>query len=440
MKKLFSLIVLAAMLPAMSYSQEQADLESMARNFFDHFLNKNVEAMEEMLGDQFKKMIPAGQLKEIAEGIEGQLGKYSHVVRSVYQKAGAYEVIILVARFGEMDWGVNLTFDQNRKIQGFLINVAPPEQFTPPPAYADSSRFTETEMKVDCGDIKLPAILTMPVTGENVPIVVLVHGSGPHDKDQTIGPNKIFRDIAQGLATRGIAVLRYEKRTFRRHNSLDLNNITVWEEAGKDAVAAIRAAGQLPGIDGDRIYLAGHSLGGMIAPRIAQEATELAGIISLAGTPRYLYELIPEQLQYLAELRDDTSEESMQQIEEARQMAAGLANKRKNPEAVYETSHIGLPPSYWQDLNRFDTGTIAASLPQRILVIQGGRDYQVTVKDFEAWEKALKNHHDTAFFLFDDLDHLFFKGEGLSNPATYFQEGNVDERVIIAISNWINKL
>jgi hypothetical protein len=86
------------------------------------------------------------------------------------------------------------------------------------PTYAVPAAFREQELIIgQGGEWPLPATLTMPAAGKGpFPAVVLVHGSGPNDRDETLGPNKPFRDLAWGLATQGIAVLRYEKRT-REH-------------------------------------------------------------------------------------------------------------------------------------------------------------------------------------------------------------------------------
>jgi uncharacterized protein len=428
---------LFALLPIISFAQNQQILEDTARKFFGHLINKEVGEMEKMFSDEFLKIVPTGQVKEIADGLESQLGKFDRIKRSLYNSAPPYEIITLVVRFGERDWGLNVTMDSNQKVAGFHFTMAPPEKYTPSPAYADTTRFIEKSVMLDCGDIKLPGMISIPLNAQKVPIVVLVHGSGVHDMDESIGPNKIFRDIAHGLASRGIAVLRYEKRNFNHQYTLERETFTVWDEAGSDALHAINLAGTLPGVDTTKIYLAGHSLGAMIAPRIAQRAPHLAGIISLAGTPRYLSDLLPLQFEHLATIRPEQSESALDGLTEAKDFAALMKKKREDHNVTYDASFLGMSAEYWKDLNSHDTGSIAASLPQSILIIQAGRDYQVSMVEYEAWKQALASHHATTFHLFEDLDHLFFKGEGPSNPSDYLTENNVDERIIKAIWKWI---
>lgn len=432
------LLLLAALLfPFLLNAQDIIHQETTARRFLDHLVNKDVDAMIEMFSDAFLEQVPREQISEIAHGLESQLGKYSHVSRVVHEPGDDYHTVILVTRFGEMDLGMRIALDKSDKITGFFITMAPPESFTPPPAYADSTAFTEIPTKVDCGDIQLPGMLTMPNTGKLVPIVVLVHGSGAHDMDESIGPNKIFRDIAWGLATHGIAVLRYEKRNYRNAATLDLENITVWDEAGSDAVHAVNMAMQLPGIDSEHVYLLGHSLGGMIAPRIAKAVPQLRGIISLAGSPRQLWELIPDQIEHLISLLEEADEASLKQLEQVTEMAKILENKRNDPNAVIEEELPGMPPSYLEDMLRNDVAVIAPGLPQRILILHGGRDYQVTMHDYNAWKEVLKDHHNTTFILYPEMNHLFFAGEGISKPREYFEENNVSEKVIRDVVKWI---
>ena len=142
-----------------------------------------------------------------------------------------------------------------------------------------------------------------------VPCVILVHGSGPHDRDETIGPNKPFRDLAWGLAERGIAVVRYEKRTkaygaacVPAGRELDYDT-----EAVDDAVAIVEqvkgfARAGFP----DSVYVLGHSLGGTLAPRIAGRSKGLAGIIILAGLARPLEDALEEQFYYTSSLTDSS--------------------------------------------------------------------------------------------------------------------------------------
>src|SRR5208337_3453654 len=164
-------------------------------------------------------------------------------------------------------------------------------------------KFRERDTTVISGRWELPGVLTLPNIKSAVPAVVLVQGSGPHDQDETIGPSKPFKDLAYGLASQNIAVLRYMKRTSQYGaDSKSHSPFTVKDEVTDDAIAAVALLAKMPEINKKQIYVLGHSLGGMLAPRIAAEDPQVAGIIILAGTARPIEKVVVEQVKYIASL------------------------------------------------------------------------------------------------------------------------------------------
>ncbi len=197
------------------------------------------------------------------------------------------------------------------------------------------------------GQWALPATLTMPVGSGPVPAVVLVHGSGPGDRDATVGQIKQFKDLALGLASRGIAVLRYDKRT-RVHANLmrDLAGLTVKDETIDDAIAAVQVLRSTSGVDPNRIVVLGHSLGGMLVPRIAAAGPPVAGFVVMAGAARPIQQAVVEQARYLAQADGAISAEEQAQINQIEQVMARVAALRpsdaSNPERIF-----GAAASYW---------------------------------------------------------------------------------------------
>jgi uncharacterized protein len=276
----------------------------------------------------------------------------------------------------------------------------------------------------------------MPVGPGPFPAVVLVHGSGPNDRDETVEAAKPFRDLAWGLASRGIAVLRYEKRT-RQHGArlASAPNFTVREETVDDAVAAAALLRGSEGVDPARVYVLGHSLGAMVVPRIGGQDLKIAGFIVMAGAARPLEDLILEQVTYIASLDGTVSEEEKKQIEGLRQEVAKV--KALQPGA--SGTALGAPASYWLDLKGYKPPEAATALGRPLLVLQGERDYQVTLDNFEAWKKALGDRKDVTFKSYPRLNHLFIEGEGKSGPAEYQKPGHVAEAVVADIAGWIKK-
>ena len=255
------------------------------------------------------------------------------------------------------------------------------------------------------GDIRLPATILMPADARDVPIVVMVHGSGALDRDETIYQNKPFRDIAEGLTRKGIATLRYDKRTYIYRQPVT----TMDDETMLDALSAIRLAHQYS----SRVYLLGHSLGAMLAPLIAERTAEpLAGVIMLAAPARDMETVVREQFDYLLPSGASPAFKE-QQIENLRQRS----------------------PHYLQPQGQTDA---AHRLTIPMLILQGERDYQVTMQDFRLWQQVLNGKSNIIFHSYPRLNHLFMDGEDKSNPMEYQKLGHVTTYVIDDISSFIH--
>jgi hypothetical protein len=303
-------------------------------------------------------------------------------------------------------------------------------------ASAQGGNFVEHDTAVVTGTIRLPATLTLPDGARHLPAVVLVHGSGPNDRDETVGANKPFRDLAAGLADRGIVVLRYEKRSRAVPLSFMGHPFTVNEEVIDDALSAVTLLRGLPQVDPARVVALGHSLGGTLAPRIGARDTALAGLVVLAGATRPLPDMIDEQLAYLRAL---PGADTVALDRALGSMAPGLAAVRALTPADSASTqmYLGAPAAYWLDLARYNPVAVAARLPMPILILQGGRDYQVTRVDLAGWRAGLGGRRSVQFREYPALNHLFMVGTGPSSPAEYGVAGSVDPRVIADIADWI---
>jgi len=295
----------------------------------------------------------------------------------------------------------------------------------------------EIETVVGAGtEFPLGATLTLPAARvEGVPGVVLVHGSGPQDRDETIGPNAPFRDIAWGLASRGIAVLRYEKRTEAHKGKMTGPLITLEQETIDDAVTAMELLGKRKEIDGTRIFVAGHSLGGFALPDILARAPRAAGGILLAGASRPLDKMVVEQVRYLGSKRQAPQHEVDSQAGELeKEFGRVRSGDAKDGESI-----LGAPAFYWRDIFKRDPAARLARDPRPILALRGEKDYQVTAADLEGWKtaaaKAGKKNFESRTL--SGLNHLFILIDGDSDGLDYQRPGRVDRGPLEAISSWI---
>jgi uncharacterized protein len=287
------------------------------------------------------------------------------------------------------------------------------------------------------GPVPLPATLTLPAGGGKVPAIVIVHGSGPGDQDGTLGPNKPYVDLARGLAERGIATLRYDKRT--RANPLWFLNrrFTVREETVDDALAAVTLLRSRDEIDPARIVILGHSLGGYLAPRIAADDPSLAGIILWAGALREsLPDLMMRQLDYIASVSGADSARVRAQASQIGIMARQVLDLT-DADSASSAVVMGAPPSYWLDLRGYDPVATLRGVQIPVLIQQGGMDYQVTNAMLDDFLEALGPRERLTVQRFPTLNHLFIASEGTPRPAMYAVPGKVSEDVIAAIAGWV---
>jgi dienelactone hydrolase len=366
-----------------------------------------------------------------------QIGKLVTRRPVVEQRRGPYTIDVISCQFEKAALDITITFNAAGQVAG--IQIRPPVAPWTPPSYATAGTFVERDVTVGAEEWALPGTLTLPTGPGPFPALVLVHGSGPNDRDESVGPNKTFKDLALGLASRGVAVLRYDKRTLVHSLKAALNTkLTVKDETIDDAVAAVALLRSNPAIDAKRIFVLGHSLGGMLIPRIGAADPSLAGLIVMAGLARPLDQTMVEQLQYLAEADGIVTPSEQQGIDDARRASAAIAaltpDDLKTPRSI-----LNAPASYWLDLRGYDPPAVAARLPQRLLILQGARDYQVTTVDFERWKTGLAGRKDVEFHLYPALNHLFLAGIGKSLPAEYAVPGHVPEEVIKDIADWIKR-
>ncbi|MCP3100785.1 lysophospholipase [Myxococcus sp. K15C18031901] len=280
----------------------------------------------------------------------------------------------------------------------------------------NGAAFRSEEVVVGQEPFLLQGTLTVPVGTGPFPGVVLVQGSGPHDRDERIGPNTPFKDVAEGLSTCGIAVLRYDKRTFRYKDRF-AGGISIDEEVVLDAVSAMGVLKTNRAVDATRVFVAGHSLGALLAPEIAHRSAPVAGAVLLAPPGRPMWQLIPAQLRYLG-----VPAEQIALIEkEAEPLKSGTASSG---------TFLGVPMAYWKDLDSRDGVGMARKLQRPILIMQGERDYQVTEEDLATWRRGLAQVDGVDVVTVPGSNHLFIHGEGKSGPAEYSVPGHVDARVI----------
>jgi len=415
------------------------DVTSEGRQFVEFLAKGDFAGAVARFDDTMKYALPESKLRVLWQDLETQNGRFQKQVGIRKIHSAGYEVALVTCKFERKILDVKVVFDIGGKVTG-LFYFPSAGYVSDIPSYASTNTFREKELIVGRDEWQLPGTLTLPRNGTGPwPGVVLVHGSGPEDRDETGGANKPFRDLAWGLAAKGVAVLRYEKRTreyaAKFHEKYPAH-FTVREETVDDAVSAVARLRDAKEIDPKRIFVLGHSMGGMLAPMIGKADTNIAGLILLAGATRHVDQVIVEQTRYLVSLDGAPSAEGEAHLA---RVESDVARIKALTAADVSSSVIlfGAQPAYWLDLRGYDPLEAAKQLTQPLLILQGGRDYQVTQIDFNCWKQALGSRTNVTFKFYPKLNHQFIAGEGKSLPAEYDQAAHVVEPVIDDIAEWI---
>jgi pimeloyl-ACP methyl ester carboxylesterase len=411
--------------------------------FIGDLSSGDMDAAFENLSDPAKDQSSAGALEAVWLGFTNVGGEYQTITDTETTVQGGFDAADVTMEFARGNHTMRIILGENGGVRSMLAND-PYER----PDYADKSNIKLQETQLELENCILSATISDPDPGDgDVPGVVLVHGNDPFggaDKDLTTGVpgldgegSKPFQDIADGLANQGVAVMRYDRRSYGCPQSLDVEEQTLDAISVNDALEAINLLRDYDGVDPDRVAVAGHSLGGLAMPRIINQDDNLMGGIGLAAPAREFHELVVAQYEYLANV-GEYDWENMQQIADQWQTRA-----QRIVDGDYKASDgiIGYAGALWQSLEEYDHIETARSVDAPMYFLQGTRDYQVTQEDdFTVLQSELGDRAATVFQDYDGLNHLFQDGTGPSVPAEYSLYNPVDEAVVKDIAGWVTEL
>jgi uncharacterized protein len=404
--------------------------EQLGELIWSAFRAGDLTAVRSHFDAQMAAALSQDKLAQVWGQMTAMLGRLESWKLSEKRPEGALTLLVYTLSLTGGGVQGRLALDRELAIAGLFFTPLPPP--APAPGANAETPAAPPGVRVEAVRVgeapwQLAGVLTAPTAPGKHPGVVLVGGSGPLDQDATVGANKPLRDLADGLAARGIASLRHEKRTFAHRGRLS-NDITVEQEVIADAVRALALLRTRPEVDPDAVYIVGHSLGAQLTPVIAERDGNVAGLVLLAPPARRMADAIVDQLRYLGQAPE--------------QELTTLAKKAK---AIYDGSaapgemFLGAPASYFTDLEQRDAMGVARKLAKPILVLRGARDYQVVERDFRAWQALIQKIPGSSAATLPGLNHLFILGKGKPGPAEYGAPGKVADSAIDRIASFVKR-
>jgi dienelactone hydrolase len=353
---------------------------------------------------------------------------------------GAASIVSIPVKFANQD--VTFQTAVNEKGELGLINLIADPWKHPP--YSKPDSFREREVTIGT-QWKLAGTLSVPSGQGPFPGVVLVHDSGPSDRDEAISAVKVFKDLAEGLASRGVVVLRYEKRTRAYPAVMQTREYTAEAETIDDAVLAAAVLRAQPEVKPGRVFELGFGFGGYLMPRIAEADGKLAGMVIVNGNARPLEDLAVEEAQDMGQTlaktldpKDPKLAAFKVQLEVIQEQAAKVKRLTQGDE---DTSALlaKLGP-YWLDLKGYDPAGQAKLLGIPMLILQGERAFPVNMKDFAAWKAGLQGMKNVSVKSYPALDRVLASGTGKSEEADYRKPGqHVAPEIIDDLAKWLNQ-
>ncbi|MBP2001707.1 dienelactone hydrolase [Paenibacillus shirakamiensis] len=400
---------------------------------------------EKYMTPALKLSIPTAALQNLWKGYSGLYGDISSQLSKSTKVNAIHTNVTYTFKTSQTSIDIIVRLNKEGKVDDLYVqptNAAVHQS----PSYDRSTSYTEEEVQIGEGIFALPGTFTKPIgTSGAYPVIVLVHGSGPSDRDESIGGAKIFKDLAAGLASQGIGVLRYDKITYEHTFKFAANPIaTILQETVNDALQAVRYVRNQPNVDKTKIYVAGHSQGGFAVPLIINaDANEgnIRGSIILSGPSGTFIDVMKEQNQELI-TRVKSQGGDTTPYEKNATLINTVAQLLQDPRYSVDNlpTNFPLPSAYWwYALNNYKPTDLAKTQRVPLLILAGENDWQVPLDQFATWKKELANRSDIEYKSYPKVNHLLAEYDGVSTSAEYTQPSHVSESIINDIVAWAKK-
>lgn len=309
--------------------------------------------------------------------------------------------------------------------------------------------------------VMLAGEVTMPQTGGPFPALILIAGTGPHNRNEEVAPgHKTFLVLSDYLTRCGYAVLRYDKRGIGESRG-DYQTATM-DDFADDAAAAMRWLKTQSNIDTTRVGFLGHSEGGMVAP-IAAQSVDAAFLVLLAAPARDLAKVGEYQNTEIPRAMGKSEEWITRHQEVARESikilkSATMAEQvrkqfedldQKNPGHLLLLDFLGIsleeffelvPPIGMMWAVRYDPLPALKAYPGPVLALFGSKDLQVSASANAPIMKRVLSHEASKTITFPGRNHLFQPAKTGSLDEYAWIETTFDQGAMETITNWLDSL
>lgn len=440
----------------MSGVTEDQDTDSTlqaAASLLEALRNEDFEVIRQAFALPLRLLIPAQFHAEMWSQMIGMTGPIDSITKLQYDSHGYFPKVKALVRFQRGTFALAIQFGPYQSVLGMKIHAPIAMDLTEPwsaPVYVDEDSFSETRFKINPFWIfpGAEASLTVPKSTGKKPAILFLQGSGISDLDIGIGAQQPAKDMALGLASAGIVVLRIGKPlAWLVYKTRFAGNLTAIDEYLYTGIEALRYLARHPEVDPTQIFVLGISMGGRFAPRLCQHSpVPVAGMISVAGLAQGLCEIFMHQAQYYQKHFPKNQELHLSEASKLRELSDALEKQSltKNSPNPISSLSIPLPLSYFIDDHQNSPTQTIERLSIRTLIIQGLSDWQVPAEaNIALWRKSCKTLTEqgkAVLKTYDGLPHTMVPFEGdLVGMRQYDNPGHVAPVVITDIIAWIKQ-
>lgn len=426
------------------YASEEISIEK-PKEIIGYFQSGDVDEIYSQFDTNMAKLLSPDRLEPIWNQMTRNYGKFNGFGKQDSVITNGNLITNTDLDFEKAVINFMLSFNNtDNKITGMYISEqekkkTETDEELPLPSYIDTTLFTEQEIVIkDIYDLN--GKLTIPKSFSKKIVFILVHGSGPQDMEGSFGKHKFLQNLAWGLSSSGYATVRYNKLTLQHGSKLvrEIPEMTQDDEYNNSILGAFELLKSYDELKDCKIVLIGHSQGASAITSFSK-SKDVDGMILLSGSPRKLYDIYTEQLQYIFSLEDGINNSENTILTNHKDKVENFY-KNKNRVIPKDSLPLELNYEYLIHMDEFDAIENLSESKIPVLVVNGGHDYQVTVKDFEMWKNGLNKNNNIKFELIENVNHIFGEIDRMSVPSDYRKYRPIAPKLFELIKKWINNI